>query len=159
MGLLHRHRRRCAAAFEKGSGAVREHRLWSRHARERFNGHPGSSLPTKEVPVPTSGRRSGVHPKTHLDTTTRRRRALELILAVMAVPALVALATGSSTAWWVFIGMLPIFCIYLAVVLYARRLRAVEEMNVAFFGNAKVAPPAWEDIFAVGDSALEEISA
>ena len=60
----------------------------------------------------------------HPDSTTRRRHVLEMLLGVIAVPALVALATGSSTAWWVFVGMLPLFGVYLVVVLYARRVRA-----------------------------------
>ncbi len=98
-------------------------------------------------------------PRAHLDTSARRRRALELVLAIMAVPALVALATGSSTAWWVFVGMLPLFCVYVGVVLYARRLRAEQEINVAFFGNAKGAAPGLEDVFAGTTSALDEISA
>jgi hypothetical protein len=138
---------------------VREYWSWSRRARERLDGQPSSSSPGYEAHVPRSAQPSATQSRGHLDSTTRRRRALELVLAVISVPALVALATGSSTAWWVFVGMLPLFCVYLGVVFYARRLRAEQEINVAFFGNARGAAPGLEDVFAGTTSALDEVSA
>jgi hypothetical protein len=95
----------------------------------------------------------------HPDTTTRRRRVLELVLAVIAVPALVALATGSSTAWWVSVGMLPVLGTYLAVLLYARRVRAEAEFNVAFFGGPAESGRGLEDVFLPGTTHLDEVSA
>jgi len=82
-----------------------------------------------------------------------------MLVGVVAVPALVALATGSSTAWWVFVGMLPVFAVYLAVVLYARRVRAEREINVAFFGSRSGAAKGWDDVFSGSGSQLDEISA
>jgi hypothetical protein len=145
--------------LKRGVGAVREYRLWSRRARERLDGHPRSSSPGYETHVRGSVQPSDSRAGARIDTTVRRRRALELVIAVIAVPALVALATGSSTAWWVFLGMLPLFCVYLGVVFYARRLRAEQEINVAFFGNSRGAAAGLEDVFAGSTSALDEISA
>ena len=72
---------------------------------------------------------------------------------MIAVPALVALATGYSAAWWVFVGMLPVFGIYVAVVFYARRVRAEREINVAFLGSAPGPGAGLEDMFAGRDPA------
>ena len=125
-----------------------DYRSWSRVARGRVDEVERTCKSPAGVPSPGGP-----------GTALRRRRALELLLGVIAVPALVALATGSSAAWWVFVGMLPVFGVYLAVVLYARRLRAEREINVAFGGSAVNARKGWDDVLLARDSQLDEVSA
>jgi hypothetical protein len=137
---------------------VREYGLWSRRAREGFDGHSGSSSPALSPPVTAKRAETATRARPRPDIVTRRRHALELILAVIAVPALVALATGSSAAWWVFVGMLPVIGIYVAVVFYARRVRAEREINIAFLGSSPGPGAGLEDMFAAG-SQLDEIGA
>ncbi len=102
---------------------------------EESNGYPLSSVFFEREAVPTAvDEAAGTKP----GTVTRRPdggASSSLVLAAIALPALVALATGSSTAWWVFVGMLPVLGVYLAVLFYARRVRAEREINVAFFGG------------------------
>ena len=100
-----------------------EYQSSSRHARGDLNGRASSSSTVLTV-VSTKAERGTRRDHVAPDSTTRRRHVLEMLFGVIAVPALIALATGSSTAWWVFVGMLPLFGVYLAVVLYARRVRA-----------------------------------
>jgi hypothetical protein len=127
---------------------VPDYRSWSRVARGRTDGlEGGAKSPT------------GVPPQVGADTAVRRRRALGLLLGAIALPALVALATGSTAAWWVFVGMLPVFGIYLVVVLYARRVQAEREINVAFGGSAIRGRRSWDDVLATRDSQLDEVSA
>jgi hypothetical protein len=138
---------------------VRVNELWSRRARASLNGYSGRSSPALKRQVISGRARPDGHARSGPDPSTRRRRVLELVLGAIAVPALVALATGSSTAWWVFVGMLPVFGVYLAVVLYARRVRAEREINVAFFGSSEAGSRGLEDLFSAGDSQLDEVSA
>jgi hypothetical protein len=137
---------------------VREYRLWSRRAREDFDGQSGQSSPVLSSQVALKRAEPVVRARPRPDITTRRRHALQLILAVIAVPALVALATGSSAAWWVFVGMLPVFGVYVAVVFYARRVRAEREINVAFLGSSPGPGAGLEDMFAAA-SQLDEVGA
>jgi hypothetical protein len=136
---------------------VGDYQVLSRRARGS-NGYPLSSpsLSAREVPTAVD---EAAGTKGHRDTTTRRRRVLGLVLTAIALPALVALATGSSTAWWVFVGMLPVLGIYLAVLFYARRVRAEREINVAFFGGQCESRRGLEDVFLPGTTHLDEVSA
>jgi hypothetical protein len=138
---------------------VGEYQSWSRHARGDLNGRASSSSAVSDAQ--SAPRQSGglVATMSHPDSTTRRRHVLEMLLGVIAVPALIALATGSSTAWWVFVGMLPLFGVYLVVVLYARRVRAEREINVAFFGRPGETGRGLEDVFAGSGAQLDEVSA
>jgi hypothetical protein len=145
--------------LKRGVGAVRKYRVWSRAAREQVDGYANESSPALKPQVISKRALSGARATTHHDTSARRRRVLELLVCAVAVPALVALATGSSTAWWVFVGMLPVFGVYLGVVLYARRVRAEREINVAFFGSAGRSQRGWDDVFSGSDSQLDEVSA
>jgi hypothetical protein len=137
---------------------VRKYWLWSRCARERFDGHSGSSSPALSAQVAPKRAVPDVRARPRPDITTRRRHALQLILGVIAVPALVALATGYSAAWWVFVGMLPVFGIYVAVVFYARRVSAEREINVAFLGSTPGPGAGLEDMFAAATQ-LDEVGA
>jgi hypothetical protein len=136
---------------------VGDYQVLSRRARES-NGYPlsSSSLSARVVPTAVD---EAAGTKGHRDTTTRRRRVLGLVLTAIALPALVALATGSSTAWWVFVGMLPVLGVYLAVLFYARRVRAEREINVAFFGGQGESGRGLEDVFLPGTAHLDEVSA
>ncbi len=135
-----------------------EYRSWSRVARGRVGGlEAESSVAFKSQLISKSP--TGVATQGGPDTAVRRRRALELLLGAIAIPALVALTTGSSAAWWVFVGMLPVFGVYLVVVLYARRVKAEREINAAFGGSAINARRGWDDVFSARDSRLDEVSA
>lgn len=134
-----------------------EYQAWSRRARGSANGYGVSSSASNTQAVQWRG--EAITSAKHPDTTTRRRRALELLVGIVAVPALIALATGSSTAWWVFVGMLPVFGIYLGVLLYARHVRAEREINVAFFGRTGGPQRSLDDVFAGTGSQLDEVSA
>ncbi len=135
-----------------------EFQSWSRHARGDLNGRASSSSTVLNA---QSARQSEglVATMSHPDSTTRRRHVLEMLFGIIAVPALIALATGSSTAWWVFVGMLPLFGVYLVVVLYARRVRAEREINFAFFGRPGETGRGLEDVFAGSGAQLDEVSA
>ena len=55
--------------------------------------------------------------------------------------------------------MLPVFGVYLVIVLYARRVRAEREINVAFFGRPGGPGRSLEDVFSGSGSQLDEVSA
>jgi Flp pilus assembly protein TadB len=127
---------------------VREYLAWSRRAREGTGEYAApvpspvyqlravSAVATTEEPVAAQG---GI--------AARRRRVLTVMVGVVAAPALVALATGSSVAWWVLLGMLPVVLVYLAVLYRARRQRAEREFNVAFFGKSRRGAAGLEEVF------------
>jgi len=127
---------------------VREYLAWSRRARE------GTSEYAPPVPSPVYQLRAVpavAAPDEQMAAqggiAARRRRVLTVIVGVVAAPALVALATGSSIAWWVLLGMLPVALVYLAVLYHARRQRAEREFNVAFFGKTRRGAAGLEEVF------------
>jgi Flp pilus assembly protein TadB len=85
--------------------------------------------------------------RSHLSAAVRRRRVLAVMLGVLAVPAVIGLATGSAAAWWAVVAFLPVVCTYLAVLFRARRLMAEREINLAFFGSVNRAGHGLEDAF------------
>jgi len=151
----------CAAALKRGVGAVREYRLWSRFAGGRTTGQTGSSSsPLHDPSLVVRGDSPGDRAKAQPNPTARRQLVLKVMLGVVAAPGLIALATGSTTAWWVFVGMLAVFGAYLVVVFHARRLRAEREINVAFFGRANAADAGLEEVFSDADGhQLDEVGA
>jgi Flp pilus assembly protein TadB len=127
---------------------VREHLAWLRRARESTSEYAPPvpspvyqlravpAVATPEEPIAAQGR-----------IGARRRRVLTVMAGVVAAPALVALATGSSIAWWVLLGMTPVAIVYLAVLYRDRRQRAEREFNVAFFGKSRRGAAGLEEVF------------
>ena len=72
------------------------------------------------------------------------------MLLTLAVPLVIALATGWAAAWWVVVAMLPVLGAYVAILVRARRLMAEREIDVAFFGPAGRAGSGLEDVFSGG---------
>jgi len=70
------------------------------------------------------------------------------MLSTLAVPLVVALATGWSAAWWVVVALLPVLCAYVAILVRARRLMAEREIDVAFFGPSGRVAYGLEDVFS-----------
>jgi hypothetical protein len=70
------------------------------------------------------------------------------MLLSLAVPLVVALATGWAAAWWVVVAMLPVLGAYVAILVRARRLMAEREIDVAFFGPAGRVAHGLEDVFS-----------
>ena len=140
---------------------MREYRFWSRFARGRTTGQTrSSSSPLHDPSLVVRGDSPGDRAKAQPNPTARRQLVLKVMLGVVAAPGLIALATGSSTAWWAFVGMLAVFGAYLAVVFHARRLRAEREINVAFFGRANAADTGLEEVFSDADAhQLDEVGA
>ena len=93
------------------------------------------------------------------NATVRRRRVLTVMSTAVAVPALVALATGSMTAWWVVVAMLPFVSTYVAVLFRTRRRMAEREINVAFYGSAGGTIIGLEEMFTARDAPLERVGA
>ncbi len=94
-------------------------------------------------------------------TIVRQRRVLSVILSTLAVPLIVALATGWAPAWWVVVALLPVLFTYVAILVRARRLMAEREINVAFFGPTGRVAHGLEDVFsgAVDHGPLERMAA
>lgn len=92
--------------------------------------------------IPTPGARSRAR------SIARQRQVLAVLLVCLAIPALVAVATGSTAAWWVVLALLPLVCTYVAVLFRARRVQAEREFNVAFLGGSNVATMGLEEIFS-----------
>jgi hypothetical protein len=81
------------------------------------------------------------------------------MFTAISVPALVALATGSMTAWWVVVAMLPFVSTYVAVLFRTRRRMAEREINVAFYGTAGGTLAGLEEMFTARDAPLERVGA
>jgi hypothetical protein len=92
------------------------------------------------VPVARSKARAG--------TIARQRRVLSVMLLTLAVPLVVALATGWAVAWWAVVALVPVMCTYVAILMRTRRMMAEREIDVAFFGPAGRAPAGLEDVFS-----------
>jgi hypothetical protein len=73
------------------------------------------------------------------------------MMGALAVPAAIGLATGSSAAWWVFVALLPVVCVYLAILFRTRRLMAEREMNLAFLGPLNRGGRSADDGFSLRD--------
>ena len=143
-----------AAAFKRGVSAVRQYRLSARRSDVGTNAYavlyqspaaPFRRVATKSAgfrPVPVS------RSKSRARTVARRRHVLGILFAALAIPLLVALLTGSSTAWWVVIALLPVVCTYLFVLFRTRRLMAEREINLAFFGARERNDSGLEDVFS-----------
>ena len=78
----------------------------------------------------------------------RRRQVLTVMAVALAVPALAAVATGSTAAWWAVAVLLPLVCAYLAVLFHNRRLLAEREINSAFLGSADRTEATLAELFA-----------
>jgi hypothetical protein len=138
---------------------VREYRLWSRRARGGPNHYEASLPPYKPRVVPKIVMPSAPK-RARLDTAARRRRVLAVMVAAVAAPALVALATGSSTPWWFVLAVLPIVLAYLGFLLRARHLTAEREFNIAFFGRGRAGAAGLEEVFSARQgSQFEQVGA
>ena len=142
---------------------MRKDQLWSRRAQAGFKGYsalyPAAIEPRRQGPVaPARGQlptealvsapmRSG-RAKAKADAAARQRLVLTVLFTALVLPALTALATGSTAAWWVVLAVLPFVCAYLAVLFRARRLQAEKEFNTAFLGGARLSAAGLEDIFS-----------
>jgi hypothetical protein len=93
------------------------------------------------------------------NATVRRRRVLTVMFTAVSAPALVALATGSMTAWWVVVAMLPFLSTYVAILFRTRRRMAEREINVAFYGSAGGTIVGLEEMFTTRDAPLERVGA
>ena len=81
-------------------------------------------------------------------TIARQRRVLSVMLSTLAVPLVVALATGWAAAWWAVVALLPVLCTYVAILVRARRQMAEREIDVAFFGPAGRVAHGLEEVFS-----------
>jgi hypothetical protein len=137
---------------------VPKYRLSNRRAQIGVNGYAAlysspqdrarNSLQARRAPTPLRPVVPSGRAKARADAAARRRLVMTVLLSALALPALVALATGSTAAWWVVVGLLPVVCTYVAVLFRARRLMAEKEFNVAFLGGSNLVAPGLEDIFA-----------
>ena len=95
---------------------MREYSLWSRRASKGLNGYAALFSPPLDrasavtrLPTPAVANRRA-------NASLRRRQVLTVMFTAISMPALVALATGSMTAWWVVVAMLPFVSTYVAVL-------------------------------------------
>ena len=116
---------------------MREYSLWSRRASKGLNGYAALFSPPLDrasavtrLPAPAVANRRA-------NASLRRRQVLTVMFTAISMPALVALATGSMTAWWVVVAMLPFVSTYVAVLFRTRRRMAEREINVAFYGSCR----------------------
>jgi hypothetical protein len=86
--------------------------------------------------------------KVRAGAIARQRRVLTVMLGALAVPLVVALATGWAAAWWVVVALMPVLFAYIAILVRARRLMAEREINTAFFGPSGRVAYRLEDVFA-----------
>jgi hypothetical protein len=138
---------------------VREYSLWSRRAPKGLNGYAALFPLTPERPKATVRMAPPTVRSRRANATVRRRRVLTVMLTALAVPALVALATGSMTAWWVVVAMLPFVSTYFAILFRTRRRMAEREINVAFYGSAGGTIVGLEEMFTARDAPMERVAA
>ena len=138
---------------------MREYSLWSRRAPKGLNGYAALFSPPVDrasavtrLPAPAVASRRA-------NASLRRRQVLTVMFTAISVPALVALATGSMTAWWVVVAMLPFVSTYMAVLFRTRRRMAEREINVAFYGSAGGTLVGLEEMFTARDTPLERVGA
>jgi len=81
------------------------------------------------------------------------------MFTAVSAPALVALATGSMTAWWVVVAMLPFLSTYVAILFRTLRRMAEREINVACYGSAGGTIVGLEEMFTTRDAPLERVAA
>jgi hypothetical protein len=138
---------------------VREYSLWSRRAPKGLNGYAALFPSRQDVPKAAPRTVPPAVRARRANATIRRRRVLTGMFIALAVPALVALATGSMTAWWVVVAMLPFVSTYVAVLFRTRRRMAEREINVAFYGSAGGTIVGLEEMFTARDAPLERVGA
>jgi fatty acid desaturase len=114
-------------------------------ARQRTVAEPGQMAVPTRLPVRGPSR-----------AAVRRRQVLAVMAVALAVPALAAVATGSTVAWWVVVALLPLVCAYLAVLFHNRRLLAEREINSAFIGSADRTEATLAELFADPFEHLDE---
>lgn len=136
---------------------MRKDQLWSPRAKKGALGyaalypsveHGGLSSLQPRPPAPLRPVARSGRARARAVAAARRRLVMTVLLCTLALATLIALVTGSTAAWWVVVGLLPLVCTYAAVVLRARRLMAEKEFNVAFLGGTNLATASLEDIFA-----------
>jgi hypothetical protein len=84
------------------------------------------------------------------DLVIRQRRVVMTLCSAIILCSTLAILTGASAAWWALVGVLPVACAYMAVLLRARRIMAEREMTKAFFDGASgdwAAMGSLEDLF------------
>jgi hypothetical protein len=138
---------------------VREYSLWSRRAPKGLNGYAALFSPPLDRASAVQRLPAPAVPNRRANASLRRRRVLTVMFTAISVPALVALATGSMTAWWVVVAMLPFVCTYMAVLFRTRRRMAEREINVAFYGSAGGTIAGLEEMFTSRDAPLERVAA
>jgi hypothetical protein len=138
---------------------VREYSLWSRRAPKGLNGYAALFSSSLDRPKAASRTAAPAVRSRRANATVRRRRVLTVMVTAVCVPALVALATGSMTAWWVVVAMLPFLSTYVAILFRTRRRMAEREINVAFYGSAGGTIVGLEEMFTTRDAPLERVGA
>lgn len=138
---------------------MREYSLWSRRAPKGLNGYAALFSPPLDRASAVQRLPAPAVPNGRANASLRRRRVLTVMFTAISVPALVALATGSMTAWWVVVAMLPFVCTYMAVLFRTRRRMAEREINVAFYGSAGGTIAGLEEMFTSRDAPLERVAA
>ena len=86
-------------------------------------------------------------------TVPRVAPCATVVAGAVAAPGLVALATGSSAAWWGFLVLVPVVLAYVGVLFRTRRHLAEREFNVAFFGKSRRGAAGLEEVFSGPQSA------
>jgi hypothetical protein len=137
---------------------VRKYRFGSRNAPFSASGYAvlySSTRPepmrpvalSRPLPVAGADLAKVRRARSRAQAAARRRLVLTVLLFALAVPLLLALATGSTGAWWAVVALLPVVFAYLAVMFRARRLSAEREINVAFFGGPQRGEFGLDDMF------------
>jgi hypothetical protein len=133
---------------------VRKYRVWPGRAQAGMDGYAvllSSPAPFKPSRPVRPFNHSGVpvaRSRARASTIARQRRVLSVMLSTLAVPLVVALATGWAAAWWAVVALLPVLCTYVASLVRARRQMAEREIDVAFFGPAGRVAYGLEEVFS-----------